>query len=168
MPLPRQHQDSEHPSDSHAKWGGGVKVVVSPEMAPNPDQKDQWKVSGVKRSFAKQKDAQKAANFLKTNPPSSVKAALAQGLPVDPLLPHHLQKLPRWGDVHGVNVPGKGKAVSERYQRPRPSMAHLVQSAAFQEAMDKAKEALECGCIDKIEEARDALHAVLFGDAHRD
>lgn len=168
MPLPRQHQNLEHPSSSHAKWGGEVKVVVSPEMAPNPDQKDQWKVSGVKRSFAKQKDAQKTAEFLKTDPPKSVKAALSQGQSVDPLLPNHLQKLPRWGDVHGVNVPGKGKAVSERYQRARQPMAHLVRSAAFQEAMDKAKEALECGCIDKIEEARDALHAVLHGDVHRD
>lgn len=41
------------------------------------------------------------------------------------------------------------------------SVAQLVSGLAFNEAIDKAKEALECGCIDKIEDARDALRGVL-------
>jgi hypothetical protein len=41
------------------------------------------------------------------------------------------------------------------------SVSRLVSSLAYNEAMDLAAEALGCGCIDKIEDARDALIRVM-------
>lgn len=126
-----------------------MKFVVSPEIARHPDQPDQWKVSGVKREFASKEHADKVRKFLKTNPPDEVKRTLAQGKHVDHLLPGHLRKLPRWNAVHGVDAK-KESVMSDRVQEMFFVMAHSP-------VVSDILEALECGCIDKLEDSRDAL-----------
>lgn len=62
-------------------------------------------------------------------------------------------------------VPVKAKAEGRwSYRRSAKSRTESVESgsvfrAALSEAMVKAQEALDCGCIDKIEDARDALRS---------
>jgi len=119
--LSRRHQGKEHPSASHSQWGGGLKFVVTPEIARHPDQPDRWKVSGIERDFASKEHAEKVRNFLKHDPPDEVKKHLVAGTQVDHLLPGHLAKLPRWNDVHGV------EAKKESIMRDRiRQMYHLI------------------------------------------
>ena len=151
-------------------------------MARNPDQPDKWTVSGVERSYASKEHADKVREFLKRNPPAHIKTALAQGQNVDDMLPRHLQKLPRWSDVHGVN-PQKESKMSDRITEMRHLLgeceegcscqagksgkgkaksatmegAKVFQSFRVHEALEYVKESLECGCFEKMQEAAQAL-----------
>ena len=145
MPLPRTNA-KEHPSSSHSDWGGSLKFVVQPVMAKHPDQPDKWTVSGVARSYASKEDADKVRNFLKKNPPPQIKQALDQGNHVDDALPGHLQRLPTWDDVHGIHA---------KQEHTMPGA--IFSDSMLTEALEQAKEALECGCIDKMEDAADSM-----------
>jgi hypothetical protein len=117
-------------------------------MAKHADQPDQWTVAGVRRSYASKKHAEKVRNFLVKSPPAHIKNALEQGKHVDELLPSHLQRLPSWDQVHGVGV----------------KESVMFGGLALIEALELAKESLECGCYEKMQMAVEALEAALYED----
>jgi hypothetical protein len=181
MPLPRTNA-KEPRSSSHSNWGGSLKFVVQPVMSKQPDQPDKWTVSGISRSYASKEHADKVRSFLKKNPPTGVKQALDQGRNVDDMLPSHLQKLPSWDEVHGTPAMKEGLMSNqsmemhhllgeceegcgcskEKSKKKGPSSAKISAESVFShlavsEALEQAKESLECGCFEKMQEARDAL-----------
>jgi len=103
MPQVRR-TTNEHPSASHSDAANGQKFVVQPVMSKNPDQPDQWTVSGVDRSYASAKDADKVRAVLKKSKSPRLRDALETGAHIDDALPTHLKKLPSWDQVHGVKA----------------------------------------------------------------
>lgn len=123
-----------------------------PTMAHIPDLPDKWTVSGVSRSFASKKSADKVRSFLQKNPPPSVKRAIDNGQPVDDKLPASLKKLPRWGDVYKAS-----KEPVKKVSESTPAYCRL----GYQQAMDDVFEAMDCGCFEKIRDAKDLLAQAL-------
>jgi hypothetical protein len=117
-------------------------------MAHIPDLPDKWTVSGVSRSFASKLQADKVRSFLQKNPPPSVKRAIDNGEPVDDKLPTSLKKLPRWGDVYKAS------------EEPRNSMRESTPTYCrlnYMQAMEDLFDAMDCGCFEKIRDAKDLL-----------